>query len=112
YPRGRPKRRTVNGERECTLRILGGRKGLATKLSPTGGRRTPLSTASSCQPARSDGSKDAVLFRTVKMDAPNGWSASTSMSPNEDGRNRHSQTVTGNLSVVEKPRWSEASQSI
>jgi len=73
-------------------------------------RRSVSSTVLSARTARSGGSRGVVSFPTIARSAPNGWSASTSISPNEHGRNGHSPTATGNLSLRQKPRWSERSQ--
>src|SRR5262249_48186303 len=94
YPRGKPKHPTVIGGQECTQRILSGRKGLVTKLLPTGGKRTTQSTASSSQLARSDGSRGEVLFPTAKMGILSEWLASTSTSPSASGQNLHWQSAT------------------
>src|SRR5215831_3246732 len=91
YPRARLKRRTVSGGRECTLRILDGRKRFVIKLLPTGRGSTTPSTALSSQPERSDGSRDGVLFRTVKMGVRSGWWASTSTSQSANERNNVSE---------------------
>ena len=48
-------------------------EGLVNKHLPVGGKRTTPSTASSSEPGRSDGSRDAAGFRTAKMGVRSGW---------------------------------------